>query len=145
VQYRFTWLTLMTEPRPTTEIEEVIAPLRHWEEALKNKSVAALYGTITQGPACVTANTLNGEYFHFDRPEYLIGMMNTAVVWGVAPVSKILIRNVHISGNIAVVEARWDIASMPLGMAPFTLSGTLEREHNGWKITAMTFGPMCAE
>ena len=143
--YRFAWLTLMTDAQPAANPEEIVAPLRHWEASLKNKSVAALYGTIAAGPACVTANTLNGEYFHFDRPEYLIGMMNTAVVWGVAPVSGITARNIRVSGNVAVIQARWDIASMVLGFAPFTLAGTLEREPGGWKVTAMTFGPLCAE
>jgi hypothetical protein len=83
------------------------------------------------------AATLNGEYFMFANPIYLITMMNTAVLWGPAATSKMDLSRVVISGNVATLLGQWEVSSLAFGTAPYAITATLFEENGEWRIATL--------
>ena len=138
-RWRYTSLTILPDagqPDPQ-KTESVTQVLKIWESAILEASTLKLHDTLSAGPCCLMAATLNGEYFMFANPTYLLAMMNTAVLWGPATTSKMTFSKVVISGSVASVVGQWDVASMAFGIAPYAITATLFEENGAWKIVSM--------
>ncbi len=137
--WRFTSLTILSgDGQPSAEkAERVTGVLKIWENALREASTANLLETLSTGPCCLMAATLNGEYFMLANPIYLITMMNTAVLWGPAATSKMELSRVVISENVATVLGQWEVSSLAFGTAPYAITATLFEDNGAWKIASM--------
>jgi len=122
------------------DAEQLKAIAERWAAALRDASTANLHGLFYDGPKCVAAATLNGEYFVFDNPEYLITMLDTAILMGKAPVSKMSIQRIAVSGGMAVLSGRWDIASLPFGVAAHTFTAAFYHTNDGWRLVSFCMG-----
>lgn len=114
---------------------------KRWESALLVSSTNALWGLYHDGPCCLAAATKNGEYFVFDKPEYLLTMMNTAVVWGKAARSIMNFSSVSMGEKTATIVGEWDIASFAFGAAKFPFAATLIRKDGEWRFAGFAMGP----
>jgi len=138
-RWRYTSLTILPDAgQPDAQKgESVTSVLRIWESAILEASTSKLYDTLRAGPSCLMAATLNGEYFMFANPVYLLAMMNTAVLWGPAATSKMSFSKVVIAGNVASVVGQWEVSSLAFGTAPYAITATLFEENGAWKIASM--------
>jgi hypothetical protein len=135
---RFISFTILPddESQDPARVERVTNTLKVWETAIREATITSLTSTLSTGPCCLSASTMNGEYFMFDAPRQLVAMMNTAIVFGPAPISKMDLRKVVVSGNIAEVYGRWEIAALAFGLAPYPITATLIEENGEWKIAS---------
>ena len=140
--WRYTMLTVVPAGREpeTSEREEVLEPAKLWESALLVGHTRDLHDTFYDGPCCVAANTLNGEYLLFDDPECLISMLDTAVMFGPAATSVMMFSKVEVSGDVAMILGNWNIVSLTFGAAPYAIMATLISTEDGWKIASMCTG-----
>jgi hypothetical protein len=134
--YRLLQLAVVPESGPPAEEDskQIEAVLSRWERALAEAHTRELHGQFHDGPRNVAAATLNGEYFVFDDPEYMITMMNTAVLWGPAKKSALTLSNLTVTGNLATVTGRWDLDSLAFGSGPYAVVAALTRTGGEWKL-----------
>ncbi len=111
-----------------------------WAAGVRKGTSADLHGLFHDGAKCVAASTLNGEYFVFDDPEYLITMLNTAIIFGKAPISTMKVQETAIASDTAVLAGRWDIASLPLGIAAYKFTASFHRTTEGWRLVTFCMG-----
>lgn len=137
--YRLAQLSLVpdTSPAAETDVREVEAMLKRWEQSLLKASTRELHGLFHSGPKCLTSATLNGEYFVFTDPEHLITMMNTVVMWGAAKKSELRLDNITIFGDTAAVSGRWDIDFLAFGSGPYAVSTNLAKEEGVWRMISL--------
>jgi len=140
--WRLISLTVLPiEQEPSAEDRDSIeAGLRLWERALIDAHTRNLHDSFYDGPCCVAAATRNGEYFVFSEPEYLLTMLNTAVLWGPAKESAMEITTVRVHGDIAFAAGRWNISSLAFGTAPYAITASFIRSGAEWKIASMCAG-----
>jgi hypothetical protein len=119
---------------------QVVAVLKPWETSVLDSHTRDLHDLFYNGPCCIAASTLNGEYFMFTNPEYLVAMMNTAVLWGPAKKSVMSFQKVEIHGGLAVVTGQWEVASLAFGVAPYAVTATLLDTDDGWKLASLCVG-----
>jgi hypothetical protein len=138
-RWRYTSLTILPDAgqADAQKTESVTSVLKIWESAILEASTSKLYDTLRAGPSCLMAATLNGEYFMFANPVYLLAMMNTAVLWGPAATSKMSFSKVVIAGNVASLVGQWEVSSLAFGTAPYAITATLFEENGAWKIASM--------
>lgn len=134
-----TVLPIMQEPS-AGDRDSIEINLRRWERALIDAHTRDLHNGFHDGPCCVAAATRNGEYFVFSEPEYLLTMLNTAVLWGPAQESAIEINTVRVHGDIAFAVGRWNISSLAFGNAPYAITASFVRSGTEWKIASMCAG-----
>lgn len=120
--------------------EAVTDVVKLWEDALLQAHTHGLHANLYDGPCSMATATLNGEYFVFDKPQYLITMMNTAVVWGPAQGSVMTLDDVTVSGCVALVTGRWDIASLAFGFGEYGIAAVLVEVDGVWRIAALCAG-----
>jgi len=140
--WRFLTLALMPADSggASDDAQQLKAIAERWAAALRDASTANLHGLFHEGPKCVAAATLNGEYFVFDNPEYLITMLDTAVLLGKAPVSKMTFQEPAISDGMAVLSGRWDIVALPFGIAAYPFTAAFCRTRDGWRLASFCMG-----
>ena len=139
------FLSLTIQPiggvEDTKDAEAVRGLAKRWETALLTSSTRELWDCCRERGCCLASATLNGEYFVFDRPEYLLTMMNTAVVWGKAARSIMTFASVNVGEAVASITGTWDIASFAFGAGKFPFAGTLVRENGTWRFAGFAMGP----
>lgn len=138
------YLTLAILPAGAAEAREdrtaVENLVNHWAQAIREGTSVGLHGLFHDDIKCVATCTLNGEYFVFDDPEYLITMMKTAMLFGKAPISTMTVQNASIANDMAAVTGRWDIASPPLGIGAYKFSALLHLTNDGWRLASFCMG-----
>lgn len=139
---RFLTLTLLRQPAtPNAETAEVLSDLaRLWEGALREGHTRDLHGIYHEGACLMAAATHNGEYFVFSEPDYLITMLDTAVIWGSAARSVMTIDSMAAQGDVAVISGTWDIASPAFGAGPYPFTGTLVHDGDAWRFASFCAG-----
>ncbi len=141
--WRYTALTLIPQgaaPEPE-KAHAVDAVLRVWEQCFLKARTEALYDTFRPTPCSVAAATMNGEYFTFDRFDYLVTMLNTAVLWGPAAKSVMKIEECPLQQDVAAVRGVWKFSSLAFGIGDFPFTASLVQEQNEWKLAALCIGP----
>ena len=139
------WLWLAMGPKMKDPSEESTPPphnaaadvLKLWEKALIEAHTRNLHANLYDGPCSMASATLNGEYFVFDDPQYLITMMDTAVLWGPAQHSAMTFDQVIVSGPLVLLIGRWDIASLAFGFGEYGIAAALIEVDGVWRIIAM--------
>jgi len=142
-QWRHLSLTLApvpVQPAPEQRAAEAIALAKRWEQALVKAHTRDLHGHFYGGPCCAATATLNGEYLVFDDLEYLVTMLNTGVLWGPAQTSVMSIDRIDVSGNVAALMGKWDIASMAFGAGAYAFTATYIDPGDGWKLASLCAG-----
>lgn len=140
--WRYLTLTLLPADAagPPEDLRAITAIGERWAAAIREGTSAHLHGLFHPDATCVAASTLHGEYFVFDNPEYLITMLNTAVIFGRAPISSMTFQETAVAGDVAVLSGRWDIASLPLGIAAYRFTATCRRTPDGWRLASFCMG-----
>jgi len=88
----------------------------------------------------MAAATQNGEYFVFREPDYLVTMLDTAVMCGAAARSLLSIDGMAVQGDVAVMSGTWDIASPAFGAGPYPFTGTLLHDGSAWRFASFCAG-----
>ncbi len=144
--WRLLWLAMAPKTGGSSEgsspvrRDAVTDVVKLWEKALIEAHTRDLHANLYDGPCSMASATLNGEYFVFDDPQYLITMMNTAVLWGPAQASAMTFDQVIVSGPLALVIGRWDIASLAFGFGEYGIAAALIEVDGVWRIVAMCAG-----
>lgn len=141
--WRYTCLTLIPKGAESDPVEMlgVDSVLRVWEHCFVEAETDKLYATFRSSPCAVAAATKNGEYFTFDRFEYLVAMLNTAVLWGPAARSSITMDEYMAGSGIAAVRGTWKLSSLAFGIGNYPFTATLIQDDRRWKLAALCIGP----
>ncbi|HPO16998.1 MAG TPA: hypothetical protein PLI09_26405 [Candidatus Hydrogenedentes bacterium] len=141
--WRYTCLALIPQGDESDPVEMlgVDSVLRVWEQCFVEAETDKLYATFRPAPCAVAAATRNGEYFTFDRFEYLVAMLNTAVLWGPAARSSITMEEYAVRPGIAAVRGTWKLSSLAFGIGNYPFIASLVQEGEGWKLAALCIGP----
>ncbi len=139
---RFLTLTVLRQPEtPDAGTAEALSDLAHrWEGALREGHTRGLHGIYHNGACLMAAATQNGEYFVFREPDYLVTMLDTAVMWGAAARSLLTIDGMAVQGDVAVMSGTWDIASPAFGAGPYPFTGTLLHDGSAWRFASFCAG-----
>lgn len=137
--WRFTSLSILRDhgTQDTNLTEPVKSVVKKWEEALLQGTLMNLPGTLAPKPACLMAATATGGYYVFDDPVHLLAMMNTAVLYGPLPVSRMEFSRMLVSGDTATVMGDWNLSGLAFGTMPYRVTATLFQQDGGWKIAAL--------
>lgn len=120
---------------------EALEPVRVWDTCLREGKTDPLYATLYDGACSMAAATRNGEYMVFTRADYLVTMLKTVLMWGSAGNSPVALDTVALGPDLATAAGTWDISSLAFGMGRYTISATLLRTPQGWRLASLCVGP----
>ncbi len=144
--WRLLWLAMAPRRHegateaPAERRDGVVNALKLWEKSLIEAHTRSLHENLYDGPCSMASATLNGEYFVFDDPQYLITMMNTAVLWGPAQASAMTLDHVIVNGPLALVVGRWNIASLAFAFGEYGIAAALIEVDGVWRIVTICAG-----
>ncbi|MCP4642233.1 MAG: hypothetical protein GY851_17445 [bacterium] len=141
--WRLLTLTLLKDTSAeTAPMQDALAVVGQWADALRTSKTAPLVDTVFSGPGCFVATTPNGEDFLFERGDYLITMLNTAMLWGPAAKSVLKPDKAFTGDGVVTFFGTWELASFAFGPGPYAFSATLIQEEGGWRVASLTALPV---